>query len=380
MNGDRFDVLVIGAGPAGTCAALAALAAGARTAIVERADFPRAKVCGCCLSPAGVAALRALGADDALRDAVPLREVTVEASGAIARITGDRGVAIGRDALDDRLLRHARARGAVAWTGTTASVTAPGSVTATNRAGGSTLELRAGVVVVADGLGGSSLAAHGTTPAGAPEAVPGWRIARGSRMGFGAVLPGDAVRCAHGHIVMKVVRGGYVGLVRLPDGRVDVAAAADPKMVRRLGGPAACAEAWLADHVLRADAVRGASWRGTPALTRRRARVHGPGLLVVGDASGYVEPFTGEGMGWAMNAGRAAGELAARVARGAAGTDEWPRALQALASRDRVRCRAIALALRSPAFTGAALRTFALAPSFLDALARRIGRPTARTA
>lgn len=380
MNDDRFDVLVIGAGPAGTCTALAAIASGARTAIIERATFPRTKVCGCCLSPAGVAALRALGADDALHDAVELREVTVVASGAVARIAGDRGVAIGRDALDDRLLRHAQARGAVAWTGTSATVTAPGVVTATDRTDGSMRTLRARVVVVADGLGGSALGAHGTGPAGAPDAAPGWRIARRSRMGFGAVLPGDAVRCAPGCIVMKVVRGGYIGLVRLPDGRIDVAAAADPMMVRRLGGPAACAEAWLADHVLRVDAIRDAAWRGTPALTRRRARVDGPGLMVVGDASGYVEPFTGEGMGWAMNAGRAAGALAARVAQGSARTDEWPRALHALASRDRVRCRAIALALRSPALTGAALRASALAPSFLDAFARRIGKPTARTA
>jgi len=376
MSDRCFDVVVIGAGPAGTCAALAALAAGARTAIVERAVFPRSKVCGCCLAPAGIAALRSLGAEDVLHDAVALREVVVEAGGASARISGDRGAAIGRDVLDDRLLRRAAEHGASAWTDTSATVTGPGEVTLTDRSGGRTASLSAAVVLVADGLGGSALRAAGA----GSNADAAWHVSRGSRMGFGAVLPAGTVECASGVIRMKVAPGGYVGAVQLADGRVDVAAAADPTTVRRLGGPAACAQEWLGDAVRRPDALRAAAWRGTPTLTRRRAKVHGPRLMVVGDAAGYVEPFTGEGMGWAMSAGRAAGDLAARVARGSAVTADWPRMMHAIHSHDRVRCRAIALALRSPMLTGAALRALALAPSVLEALARRIGRPSARAA
>jgi 2-polyprenyl-6-methoxyphenol hydroxylase-like FAD-dependent oxidoreductase len=52
-----------------------------------------------------------------------------------------------------------------------------------------------------------------------------------------------------------------------------------------------------------------ARWQGSPWLTRTRARFAASRLLVLGDAAGYVEPFTGEGMGWAMEDGVAAASL-----------------------------------------------------------------------
>ena len=63
-----FDVVVIGAGPAGSSAAIAAARAGGRVLLAERSCFPRTKVCGCCLGPAGVAALGRLGAATALEE------------------------------------------------------------------------------------------------------------------------------------------------------------------------------------------------------------------------------------------------------------------------------------------------------------------------
>lgn len=55
------------------------------------------------------------------------------------------------------------------------------------------------------------------------------------------------------------------------------------------------------------------SWRGTPALTRRRTRISEERVFVLGDAAGYVEPFTGEGMAWALASGAAVAPLAARA-------------------------------------------------------------------
>ncbi len=367
MTEDAVDVAVIGAGPAGTCAAIAARAAGARVTIVERSTFPRTKVCGCCLSPAGVAVLRRLGAEAAIRDALPLHDVILECSGAQARIRGDRGVAIGRDALDPALLQCAAARGVQVRMGCSATIDGPGRVLVGPREDGVRTVLEASVVVVADGLAGTALGGHAS-------AAWRWTVAPRSRMGFGAVLPAATLRCPVGSILMRVQHGGYIGTVRLPDGRVDVAAAADPAVVRRFGGPAGCALAWLGESVVDRAAVADAPWRGTPTLTRRRATVSGEGVMVVGDAAGYVEPFTGEGMGWAMRSGAAAGTLAAEVARHAASTAAWPRLLRDITHRDRLRCRGIAIALRNPALVGGAIRASRIAPWILDAFARRIGR------
>ena len=55
-------------------------------------------------------------------------------------------------------------------------------------------------------------------------------------------------------------------------------------------------------------------WKGTPELTRRPVRLGAERLFAVGDAGGYVEPFTGEGVLWALSGARALAPLVARVA------------------------------------------------------------------
>ncbi|MFM7133526.1 MAG: NAD(P)/FAD-dependent oxidoreductase [Planctomycetota bacterium] len=357
---DACDVAVIGGGPAGACAALAAARAGARVVLFERAEFPRAKVCGSCLAPSGLEALRGLGALDAVADARPLRSVRVACGKRALSIDRPAGVAIGRSELDARLLERARTAGVEVAFGAGARVEAPGRVRAGERS------LRSGAIVVADGLAGSALDdVHGL----------GWKVARRSSIGFGAILPPGAVACAPGEILLRVARGGYIGAVVLPDGSIDVAAACAPGVLRAFGGPAACAAAWLADDAHDLAALRTARWKGTPLLTRRRARLAGDGIVVAGDAAGYAEPFTGEGMGWAMATGSAAGELAAKVARGEARCDAWPAIHAGIVRAARLRCLAIAAFLRQPAIVGASLAVGAAWPRPFESLARRIGRP-----
>ena len=119
-----------------------------------------------------------------------------------------------------------------------------------------------------------------------------------------------------GTIAMMVGGGGYVGLVRLPGGSVDVAAAISLAGGRR-PGPAvgrivASVRGWPpavhADLENWAASVPGA-WV-TPPLRRRRPPGGGR-VLVLGDAAGYVEPMTGEGMTWAMESAELAAELIA---------------------------------------------------------------------
>jgi flavin-dependent dehydrogenase len=362
------DVIVIGAGPAGACAAIAAAHAGARVMLVERTRFPRPKVCGCCLSDAAVAGLEAIGAHGALHGAVPIDAVRIATGAGEARFPRAGGVALSRMALDARLAAHAAAQGVHVLEGTGARVLPGGTVTLGSDPANA---LRPACTIVADGLGGTSL-----------DGVPDfeWRIDPRNRIGFGAVLPAGAVECALGEIRMHVARAGYVGAVRLEDGSIDVAAAVRPEALRAIGGPAACARAWLGHAVLRRDAVDAARWRGTPALTRRRASLAAPRILVAGDAAGYVEPFTGEGMGWAIATGAAAGRLAASMRAAPDAWREWPDRHRALVRAQRLRCRAIALTLRSPLLVTGAIAVARIAPRALGAVARGVGRRTSSIA
>ena len=356
------DVVVIGGGPAGACAAITAAQAGARVILIERAALPRPKVCGCCLSDAGVAGLEAIGARQVLHDAVPIDAVRLATGGREARLPRASGVALSREALDARLGAHARSHGVHVLERTSARVRADGTVTLASDPAKS---LRPECTVVADGLGGASL-----------DDVPGfeWRIEPRSRMGFSAVLPSGAVDCVPGEIRMHVAHAGYIGAVRIEDGSIDVAAAVRPDALRDAGGPAACARAWLGDAVLDPDAMDAARWRGTPALTRRRACLAAPRILVAGDAAGYVEPFTGEGMGWAIATGAAAGRLAASMRAAPDAWRAWPARHRALVRTQRLRCRAIALALRSPLVVTGAIAVARAAPRALGTAAHAIGR------
>lgn len=363
-DGSRYQVAVIGAGPAGACAAIAACRAGARVLLVDRAAFPRAKACGCCLSPQAIAAIGRLGACAAIADALPLDSVRLVADGREARFARHAGVAIGRDALDDRLAAIARDRGAEVRLGTAAHLVEPGVI----ELGDGRARVTASVVVAADGLAGSSLAR---------DDAAAWTVAPASRIGFGATVPAGTVRCGPGEVRMHVGRAGYVGAVVLPDGSTDIAGAMQPDAVRADGGPAEAAIRMLATAVIDPQPVRTARWRGTPPLTRRRKALAAPRLLLAGDAAGYVEPFTGEGIGWATATGAAAGSLAARIARGEASERDWPAIHSSIARGSALRCRAIALLLRSPAAVRACIALGNAAPRALEAIALRIGRPTA---
>src|SRR5207248_8669557 len=124
------------------------------------------------------------------------------------------------------------------------------------------------VLLVADGLNGHVLASE-------PGFVPVVRT--GSRIGAGVVAETAPSFFAEGTIFMACGEGGYVGLVRLEDGRLDVAAALDPWLVRRHGGLGSAVVAILAGVGWPAiPGLAELTWRGTPALTRWPTRLAGP--------------------------------------------------------------------------------------------------------
>src|SRR5262249_6618229 len=107
-----WDALVIGAGPAGSVTARELARRGLRGLLVDKANFPRAKVCGCCLNAAAVATLRRLGFGHGPPGAVPRGRVPIGAAGHTACLGLPRGRALSRGAFDARLVDEAVKGGA----------------------------------------------------------------------------------------------------------------------------------------------------------------------------------------------------------------------------------------------------------------------------
>jgi menaquinone-9 beta-reductase len=147
------DVVIVGGGPAGSATGLLLARAGFDVMILDRADFPRVKACGDCISPGANAVLRRLGVWDAVRAKEParLRGWRLSCVGDVCfdtAFSGEAGLAVDRRELDSVLLEAARSAGVSVQTGTpllSLMRATDGQVIGAN-------DLRARVVVGADGL------------------------------------------------------------------------------------------------------------------------------------------------------------------------------------------------------------------------------------
>jgi len=365
-----WQVIVVGAGPAGALAARELARRDRAVLLVDRAAFPRGKVCGCCLNVRALTTLAGIGLGElaAQHRAVRLRQVLIAAPRCRAQLPLPGGAVLSRQAFDAALVRAAIAAGAAFLPQTRAG---PGPAIAGGRQvtliqDGTPVTVSAPLVLAADGLGGQFLAGAGDCPA---------RPARYSRIGAGVIAADAPDFFVAGSVFMACGLGGYVGLARLEDGRLDVAAAFDRPAVRQAGGPGAAAVCILREAGL--PAVPGLAdlpWRGTPALTRRPAHLAGERILVLGDAAGYVEPFTGEGIAWALASAVALAPLAARAALcwdGSIGPSWTALHRRAVAGRQGT-CRVLAAVLRHPPLARLVIRLLSHWPALAAPLVRRL--------
>jgi menaquinone-9 beta-reductase len=305
VAGSKWDIAIVGAGPGGAVAAAILSRRERRVLLIERSAWPREKVCGGCLNSVAVGALKQAGLGSALAGALPVDNVGWCVGEESLRIAAPGGAAILRSEMDAAIVAEAVARGCAFLPGVSASLL-PAKPADSHRViqlrdADGTFMVSAGAVLSCDGIGG-------TTLAGEPWAK--WRISRGAWMGVSTTCERWPEELESGTIHMHVGHGGYVGLVRMSAGHVHLAAALDPAVCRSVGGPAG-----LITEIMRFcrrpawPGVDSARFRGTSELTRRRNRVGGHRVLAVGDACGYVEPFTGEGMAWAILSARQAADL-----------------------------------------------------------------------
>jgi flavin-dependent dehydrogenase len=359
-----IDALVVGAGPAGSIAALQLARAGARVALLDRAVFPRPKLCGDTLNPGSLALLARLGLADGLQArALRTSGMLVTGPGG-ARVATDYpdgycGLAITRDALDLALLEAAIAAGACFHPAVVVSEPIVGNgdpcvAGVRARCSGRPAEFRARIVIAADGRASRiasalRLACFAATP---------------RRWAYGAYYQGVDGVTTRGE--MHIRSDGYIGIAPVPGDLANVCvvkAFAARSSSGRSRNPAAvidgaiAADATLGDRFRRAARVSDVAVLGPLAVVAHAAGC--PGLLLAGDAAGFVDPMTGDGLRFAIRGGELAAEaamrelasgraahasLAAARAREFAGKWRINRALRALSGSPRALAGAATLA------------------------------------
>lgn len=367
-----WDVVVVGAGPAGSSAALTLARKGHEVLLVDRENFPRWKVCGGCLGPTALALLDDLGLAEVVRDtgAPVLDAMELRAWKSVARIPLKESLALSRATLDRLLVSAAEEAGVTFRGGVSVSdvATDDDGVELAVRAGGQSERLRAGVLIDATGLG-RGLALDG--------ARPEEEVRSDARIGVGAVFARPPDDLGEGELRMVVDAEGYVGLVVTEDGRLNVAAALAPESVGA-GGPGRAVRSLLErSGTALGDQEPVEGWRGTPALTRKVDEPAVPRVFRVGDSAGYVEPFTGEGMGWAISSSLAVSRhvedaLDGRLDQAARGwTDDHER----IVARRQRTCRLLAAGLRRPRLVQAVVGLLGAAPIIAEPLVSLTSRP-----
>jgi flavin-dependent dehydrogenase len=371
------DVLIVGAGPAGAVAATVLARAGARVRLIDRATFPRDKLCGDTINPGTMAILRRLGMSGvAERHGVPIEGMLVTGEGAAVRAPYPDGVvgrSLSRRDLDAALVQHAVDAGARFEYALAArrplvehgrsGPRVSGCIVAAN---GVERRMPSRVVIAADGRRSRVVSSLGLAR----------HPARPRRWAIGGYFEGVRAISTFGE--MHVRRGRYVGIAPLPGGLTNACLVRPWVAVEE---PGADPEGMLRRE-LAADSTFG--WRFERARLVVPPRVLGPlaadvadvevlGLLLAGDAAGFVDPMTGDGLRFAVRGGELAGLAAlAALERGWAGVHrsvglarraefqaKWrfDRVLRALVSSSAALRVAGIVAPRAPALVRAIVRT-----------------------
>jgi menaquinone-9 beta-reductase len=316
--GTHTDLLVVGAGPAGSALATAAARNGMRVMLIDAAAHPRPKACAEYASPRVADQLAWLGIPPAAwRDsAVPLDGMRLVVGESVTDIryadaAGARGAwGLDRRSFDARLAEHAATTGADLQQQTRLEeLSFRGSRVVgarVRRHDGRHETIGAGWVAGADGARSATARLLGVER----------RVRFPRRLGLVAHYSGVAELAASGE--MHVGDGYYVGLAPTPGGELNVGIALP------LGGGGGGAERFTsAIAALPAVAARLSGSRrltpirGAAPIGQRVARPAGPGWLLVGDAAGFIDPFTGEGIYRALRSARAAADaLAMRAGEG----------------------------------------------------------------
>lgn len=411
VDAQQFAVAVIGTGIAGSMSAILCSRAGLQTILLERHRFPRDKVCGCCINGRAIQILKRAGLESGLRQLQPTTtsSLAIQYRGRRLNVAMPAGVAVSRRSMDQWLVEEAIKSGCQFLDEVTASVQplhsepdereiqlrfmnpkdcrpdqAQRSAGIDESSAGTALRLVqptttsamnaslfAKAVLVCDGLGHSSLHPMPSFNADAQA---------GSRIGLGAAFPRTTADdwIKPGEVLMAVTSTGYAGVVEVENIQWNLAAAINPTSLNRTTSPlAALANIFRSAGVPIPQELTNVTIKGTIPLTRSAQKIADHRLLLLGDSTGYVEPFTGEGMAWALTAAAAVIPTVVSAVRDGWSEEvvnQWQSMFAEIVSSQKKICRLLSATLRHPWLLPPILTTCQFFPSLTQQLVSRINR------
>jgi menaquinone-9 beta-reductase len=381
-----FDVIIAGGGPAGSSAAIHLAQGGARVLLAEQKKFPRAKLCGEFISPECTRHFERLGVGDEMLAANPARltqTIFYSRQGKSVSVPSAwfGGVALGlsRAEMDECLLRRAVAAGVevleeanvVALLKTKAQI--EGVVI---KLSDRQTEVHAALTIDATGRA-RTLARKVSDFSGQ------WKSHRPPMVAFKAHLTNAQV--APGACEIYFYRGGYGGLSSIENGLSNLCFIASARSVRECGADANRAMREVVCQNRRAAKTLETAQAGTRWLAvslegfGRYPVTPVRGLISIGDAASFIDPFTGSGMLMALESGELAATVISNylsVIRSGSGLDEFAdsyrKAYRVRFSRRLGVCSVIRRAAFVPGLARLAIGAFGTS----DYLRRRLSRAT----
>lgn len=373
------DVIVVGAGPAGSLAALALARAGVRVRLFDRERFPRPKLCGDTINPGALHVLAAqIPIERVLSESLPLDGMLLSGPGHVAvrgrYPAGLTGRAISRRTLDAMLVEHATAAG-VQFDDNVAVAAA--IVDGDGRVSGVRVK---GRTKRSDHPSRMVLAADGRVSRLARALGLARQPARPRRWAIGGYFEGVGALISAGE--MHVRAGHYIGVAPMPGGLANAcvvlpahAPALRDRDHARVLLTTLARDATLGPRFARARLVEPPLVLGPMAVDAMAAGV--PGLLLAGDAAGFIDPMTGDGLRFAFSGATLAASTVLDVLDGALTPTDAVRALGAVrraafASKWRFNRSLRALVASAPA-VGVAAAGARVVPAAFEALIRYAG-------
>lgn len=380
----KYDIIVIGAGPAGSSAAITLSQSGCRVLLLEKSRFPREKLCGEFLTPECLPLFDRLGVRERLIEAgaASIRHWTIhppEGTGIdipLSWIADGYPYALGlsRARMDQILLDRAREVGVEVREEFQVSpeffLEGGDSLVQGHRAGQAIESFRAGLVIDASGR-------NGVFSRRIEQPVSRFH---GARV-FGCKVHLKRIEGLRDRGELYFFADGYGGLSDIEGDRTNLCFLTTEKTLLAARGD----REKLLDLTLRTnraarERLTGAEvageWLGTGPITYGRHRTL-PGVLAIGDAGAFIDPFTGSGMLLALSSGILAGEVIDQYF--AAGAGDRESIISAYRHRHRGlfsrRYRAVSM-LRSLAFRPAMRSLLVGLLSRHQSLARAVARST----
>ncbi|HEX6710614.1 MAG TPA: NAD(P)/FAD-dependent oxidoreductase [Rubrobacter sp.] len=314
---ERYDLVVVGAGPGGSSAAYNSAKAGLNTLLIDRQEFPRDKTCGDGLMPHAASEVALMGLADWLDEPHHGRFTgfSIYTRTAFLRqnvppsLHGPHGYVVRRKETDAKLLERAISAGSQFRAGVRATHplrSSSGILTGVEASkAGESLRFEAPIVVVADGVGGfagNGMKAH-------QNAVARRQYFRG--------VEGPAKQDLHVFITkdMNSHGAGYGWVFYFGDGTANVGAGVSTAALARSGRNLKDFFDRFLEEPQMADWLKNAAPEGPPTSWSLKmgmwgAKRYGQGMMLVGDAGSMVHPISGEGVGYALESGRLAASWA----------------------------------------------------------------------